>query len=290
METSKQRRRHNCKRSIPQGVGANQAFLNFVNSRYPVGNDPGLGDGLNTTGFLFNAPDHRKDNIYTGRLDYSISSKHKLFGRIQQDRFNDDQTAPQFPGDPNPLVSNIDHSRSWVVGETWTISNNLINQAFGGLTRQVDDFPINYAPTAPNIFTTSLIADPYGDIRGQGRNVAVPEFRDDLSYTHGKHSLDIRNGHQADPRAIDKPVGREFRGDRIGRQHPCAGRLDTSGGHFQRSGGAGGVGQRVSFADWADTAARIHSSPTTNQVTPLAPYSTTQRDFHYNEYEFYAPG
>ena len=77
----------------PQGVGANQAFLNFVNSRYPVGNDPSLGDGLNTTGFLFNAPDHRKDNIYTARLDYSISSKHKLFGRIQEDRFNDDQTG-----------------------------------------------------------------------------------------------------------------------------------------------------------------------------------------------------
>ncbi len=144
---------------------------------------------MNTTGFLFNAPDHRKDNIYTARLDYTISSKHKLFGRIQEDRFNDDQQAPQFPGDPDPLVSSIDHSRSWVVGETWTISNNLINQAFAGLTRQVDDFPINFAPTAPNIFSTSLIANPYGDIRGQGRNVAVPEFRDDVSYTHGKHTL-----------------------------------------------------------------------------------------------------
>ncbi len=65
----------------------------------------------------------------------------------------------------------------------------MINQGFAGLTRQVDDFPINFAPTAPNLLSPSLINGPFGDIRGQGRNVAVPEFRDDLSYTHGKHSF-----------------------------------------------------------------------------------------------------
>jgi len=55
----------------PQGVGADAAFLNFITTRYPVGNDP-AGDGLNTTGFLFNAPDHRKDNIFTARVDYVL--------------------------------------------------------------------------------------------------------------------------------------------------------------------------------------------------------------------------
>jgi Carboxypeptidase regulatory-like domain len=270
----------------PQGVGANQAFLNFVNSRYPVGNDPGLGDGLNTTGFLFNAPDHRKDNIYTGRLDYSISSKHKLFGRIQEDRFNDDQTAPQFPGDPNPLVSNIDHSRSWVVGETWTISNNLINQAFGGLTRQVDDFPINYAPTAPNIFTTSLIADPYGDIRGQGRNVAVPEFRDDISYTHGKHSLTfgtdikpirVQSTNQSDVNFVGIGLGGNILA------------LDDSTRPADISS------DPAAQAEWDNAFPLLlgRYSSTNSFIaydksgTPLAPYSTTQRNFHYNEYEFY---
>jgi hypothetical protein len=114
-------------------------------------------------------------------MDYNISQKHKLFGRLQEDRFNDDDSnfPPVFPGDPNPLVSIIDHDRSWVVGETWTLSNNLINQAFAGLTRQVLDFPVRFAPTAPNIVIPSLISQPFGDIRGQARNVAVPEIRDD---------------------------------------------------------------------------------------------------------------
>jgi Carboxypeptidase regulatory-like domain len=270
----------------PQGAGANQAFLAFVSSRYPVGNDPSLGDGLNTTGFLFNAPDHRKDNIYTGRLDYSISSKHKLFGRIQQDRFNDDETAPQFPGDPDPLVSAIDHSRSWVVGETWTISNNLINQGFAGLTRQVDDFPVNYAPTAPNIFSTSLIASPYGDIRGQGRNVAVPEFRDDLSYTHGKHSLTfgtdikpirVQSTNQSDVNFVGIGLGGNILA------------LDDSTRPADISS------DPAAQAEWDNAFPLLlgRYSSTDSFIaydksgTPLAPYSTTQRNFHYNEYEFY---
>jgi len=271
----------------PQGVGANQSFLNFINSRYPVGNDPSLGDGLNTTGFLFNVPDHRKDNVYTGRLDYSISSKHKLFGRIQEDRFNDDQAAPQFPGDPDPLVSSIDHSRSWVVGETWTISNNLINQGFAGLTRQVDDFPINFAPTAPNTFTTSLIANPYGDIRGQGRNVAVPEFRDDLSYTRGKHSftfgtdikpIRVQSTNQSDVNFVGIGLGGNILA------------LDNSTRPADISS------DPAAQAEWDNAFPLLlgRYSSTDSFIaydksgTPLTPYSTTQRNFHYNEYEFYA--
>jgi hypothetical protein len=271
----------------PQAVGADAAFLSFVNSRYPAGNDPGLGDGLNTTGFIFNAPDHRKDNIFTGRMDYSISAKHKLFGRIQEDRFNDDQTAPQFPGDPNPLVSNFNHSRSWVVGETWSISNNLINQAFGGLTRQVDDFPVNFAPTAPNLLSPSLIASPYGDIRGQGRNVAVPEFRDDLSYIHGKHSLvfgtdikpiRVKSSNQADINFVNIGLGGNILA------------LDASTRPADISS------DPAAQAEWDNAFPLLlgRYSETNALVaydksgTPLAPYTTTNRNFHYNEYEFYA--
>ena len=135
----------------PAGMGVDQSFLDFINSRYPVGNDASVSDGLNTTGFLFNVPIHRRDNIYTGRLDFTVMQKHKLFGRIQMDRFNDDDSVnvlPQFPSDPFPQASVLNHDRSWVVGETWTITNNLINQAVVGLTRQVIAFPIRFAPVS----------------------------------------------------------------------------------------------------------------------------------------------
>jgi Carboxypeptidase regulatory-like domain len=276
----------------PQGVGANAAFLAFVNSRYPVGNDPALGDGLNTTGFIFNAPIHRRDNIYTGRLDYSLSTKHKLFGRLQMDRFNDDDSVnvlPQFPGDPSPQVSDIDHDRSWVVGETWFISPTLTNQAFVGVSTQVFDTPVNFAPTAPNIFSTSLVSNPYADIRGQGRTVSVPEVRDDLTWTHGNHSLTfgtdikpirVKTANQADISFVSIGIDN---GSSLNSLDASTRPADISGDAF-------------SLAEWdrAFTLLLGRYNQTDSFLAydhdgnALPQYSTTHRDFHYNEYEFYA--
>ena len=79
------------------------------------------------------------------------------------DRFNDDDRAtilPQFPGDPTPQVSDIrpfafmgggrdlvHHAESDQPGVRWHHYT-------------VFDAPVNFAPTAPNIFTTSLISNP----------------------------------------------------------------------------------------------------------------------------------
>lgn len=273
----------------PQGVGADQAFLAFLNSRYPVGNDPALSDGLNTTGFLFNVPIHRKENIYTGRVDYNLSQKHKLFARLQMDRFNDDDDTnvlPQFPGDPLPQERIINHDRSWVVGETWLVSSNVINQAFVGLTRQVLDFPVNFAPTAPNIFTTSLITQPFADIRGQNRNVAVPEIRDDFSYIHGNHAfgfgadikpIRVKSANQADINFVSIGLGGTLNA------------LDASTRPADISSSAAAQSEwdrafSLLLGRFAQTNAFIaydHSG------AALPAYTTTHRNFHYNEYEFY---
>jgi hypothetical protein len=275
----------------PQGVGANAAFLAFINSRYPVGNDPALGDGLNTTGFIFNAPIHRRDNIYTGRLDYSLSSKHKLFGRLQMDRFNDDDSSnilPQFPGDPSPQLSDIDHDRSWVVGETWFITSNLTNQAFVGESTQLFDTPVNFAPTAPNIFSTSLVSNPYADIRGQGRTVNVPEVRDDLNWSHGNHTftfgtdikpIRVKTANQADISFVSIGIDN---GSSLNSLDASTRPSDIAGDAFSLSEWdraftllLGRYNQTDSFL------AYDHSG------NALPQYSTTHRDFHYNEYEFY---
>ena len=276
----------------PQGVGANTAFLSFLNSRYPAGNDPALGDGLNTSGFLFNTPTHIRDNIFTGRADYNLSAKHKLFGRLQMDRFNDDDSAnvlPQFPSDPHPQVSDIDHDRSWVVGETWFISRNLTNQVYAGLTRQVFDTPVNFAPTAPTLFTTSLITSPFADIRGQSRNVGVPEIRDDLSYTLGRHSLTF--GTDIKPIRVKSTNQADVNFVSIGIDNGSSlNALDASTRPGDISSGAAAQAEwdrafTLLLGRYNQTNANIAYDKAGNM---LPAYSTTKRDFHYNEYEFYA--
>ena len=45
--------------------------------QYPVGNNSSLGDGLNFTGYTFNAPIHSKQDTYTAKLDYNVDSSGK---------------------------------------------------------------------------------------------------------------------------------------------------------------------------------------------------------------------
>jgi hypothetical protein len=144
----------------PKGIGPNQAFLSFINSRYPHANDLTGGDGVNTGGFRWNSPLHYSSNDYVSRIDYNLNSKMKMFGRVSIYRktTGDDvnfTSAQLFPGDP---VSNeiIDHSWSFVIGHTWTISNNKVNQFNFGETRSILNFPALFNPTGTTQYTTFM--------------------------------------------------------------------------------------------------------------------------------------
>src|SRR6185295_12134308 len=140
----------------PKGVGPNAALLSFINSRYPHANDLTAGDGVNTGGSTFNAPSKRKDATYTNRIDWNATSKQQVFGRwniarrTQTDTVN--SVAAQFPGDPE-TAQIIVRDYAWVVGHTWTINSNIVNQATAGTSRSGLLFPEDFEPSAPTVFT-----------------------------------------------------------------------------------------------------------------------------------------
>jgi hypothetical protein len=187
----------------PQGIGPDQALLAVLNSRYPHANDLTQGDGVNTGGFRWNAPKHLGSNDYVGRIDYNLSDKMKLFGRFSIYRRNEGDNAnfaapEQFPGDP--LTHEIvDHSWAFVVGHTWTINANMLNQFNYGETTSVLSFPTAFNPTGINQFNTmmpssgaiSQITQPFPDGASQRRSVPIPVFKDDFNYTRGNHSFQI---------------------------------------------------------------------------------------------------
>jgi hypothetical protein len=182
----------------PQGVGDNAALLSFVNGRYPSTiNDPsGFGDGINTAGYIFTVPAHQTQNVYTGRIDYNLTSKHKLFllGIVDRqgvdDNFNTD--IVQFAGDPAPNSRDTFNNYAFSLGWTWTATTNMINQVSVGLIRSILDFPSRQAPTFPNSVSFSPdISSPYLGSASQSRNVPVPEFREGLTWIKGKHTMDF---------------------------------------------------------------------------------------------------
>ena len=176
----------------PQGVGVNQALLDFVNQRYPLPNDLTLGNGVNTGGFRFNAPSLRADNTYTGRVDFNLSNAQRLFVRAnkisaaQTDTVN--SVAQQFPGDPETaLITTGDWA--FAVGHNWTVNDSFVNSATVGLTKSILGFPNLFHPSSPQSYTFGPLTAPFAGFATQAREVPVWTYRDDVTWTRGSHGL-----------------------------------------------------------------------------------------------------
>ncbi|HWR16160.1 MAG TPA: TonB-dependent receptor [Terriglobales bacterium] len=179
----------------PQGVGANTALMQFLNSRYPQANDLTGGDGLNTGGYRFNSPVNRTANDYVTKIDYNLNNSMKLSGRfsILRDRYGDsvNYAAPvRFPGDP--MTKTIENtSYSFVINHNWTISPTMVNQFTYGKTVSQLAFPTNWNPNGTNYWQVggSLLTNPYYNQSNQQRKNPIPVFRDDFSWQKGNHNI-----------------------------------------------------------------------------------------------------
>lgn len=188
----------------PQGIGADPALLSLINTRYPRANDLTVGDGINTAGFRFNAPNRLSGNIYTTRLDLNATDNQKLFARVNVVRrgFTDiaNNVAQQFPGDPeNGRIVVKDYAVA--AGHSWTISPSLANQVTVGVTRASVNFNSQFVPTSPNQFGMPApvtggtfggnfgIAAPFSTLTTQSRRVPVPTIRDDFNWSKGSHEM-----------------------------------------------------------------------------------------------------
>ncbi|HUE80580.1 MAG TPA: TonB-dependent receptor [Pyrinomonadaceae bacterium] len=168
-------------------VGVNPtglAVLAEAASRYPA-NDTTTGDGLNTSGFRFNAPTPLRWNTHIARLDFNLTEdgKHLLFlrGNYQQDVIGG---VPQFPDTPAPNFWN--HPTGFAVGHTWTVSNTLINNFRYGYTREAFT---NQGDSSENFITFRFVFEPRRFLRTLSRKTPVHNFTDDISWIRGTHNF-----------------------------------------------------------------------------------------------------
>jgi hypothetical protein len=283
----------------PRGIGPNQAFLSFINSRYPQANDLTAGDGINTGGFRFNAPSRRKDSTYTNRIDWNATSKQKIFGRwnvarrTQTDTLN--TVAEQFPGDPEGGQIVV-KDYAWVVGHTWVASSAIVNQATVGVSRSGLEFPVAASPSFPSQFGTvpgtvsggtfGPISAPFANFSFQSRFVPVPTFRDDLTWVKGSHTLAF--GGVFKPIRVQSTLNNDFNFVTIGlggllggldpSLQPANLRNDTtSAGNYD-----------AAFAFMLGRYAQIQTNFNYDvNGTAFAPGTGKTRNYRYDEYEVY---
>jgi hypothetical protein len=178
-----------CTQPGSAGCGVNPA-MQAVMGLYPSGNDPLLGfdGGLNSTGYLFNAPTNTANNIYTARLDFNLTrdGKHTIFWRGDLAGIKTDITPAQFPGLPpnNQLLNN---SRGMAVSYTAILRPNLVNTAEWGFIRQ----GISESGGTSDAFTAQNFSDLLNFTGGFARTVPTQEVRDDISWTHRSHTIQV---------------------------------------------------------------------------------------------------
>jgi hypothetical protein len=182
----------------PAGIGENAAVLALINSRYPAANNiAGGGDGVNSGYYSFTTPEPDDETNYTARLDYNITSRHRIFALTTLNRRNATESAPEFPSD-GTIAPEIDRSYRWAVGDYWTINSKMVDEITFGYTVSDLDFPRkNLNPNGTNLIsftggTTSFISDPYlSPVNGQGRRIPIPEIANNLQWQHHSHSIQL---------------------------------------------------------------------------------------------------
>ena len=178
--------------------GINPAALSALADaarRYPA-NDTTVGDGLNTSGFRFNARTPTELNTYIARFDFNLTNQQTLFvrGNYQNDLvtravyFSPDCSTPGdniqcFPDTP-PLTT-WNHPKGLAIGHIWTASNSLVNRLNYGLTRA--SFTQN-GDSNDNRINFRFIFSPNAYARTLRRTTPVHNFVDDVSWIRGNHS------------------------------------------------------------------------------------------------------
>jgi Carboxypeptidase regulatory-like domain/TonB dependent receptor len=131
-------------------------------------------------------PQTLKVNEYLGRVDYQATSKDRIFGRINGFTFNNNKTFSSGSADPSSAFyatrSNYTILGSW----NRVIGSSLINEVHGSFSHfQWQNLPL-YTSQAIT-FGAVTVGAPYN--YPQIFNQDVQEYRDDVYYLIGKHSL-----------------------------------------------------------------------------------------------------
>ena len=173
----------------PAGIGINPAALTALKA-FPVGNSSTAGDGLNSTGYLFNAPGYNVQNTYITRLDYNLdqAGKHTIFlrGNLQNDwTDNQSRNAPQLPGEqPNSVT--LANNKGLAAGYTAVLTPSMVATTRYGLTRAGGE---TTGILASNYEWFRGFSTPYGTSTGLSRIVPVHTISQDLSWNKSAHSF-----------------------------------------------------------------------------------------------------
>jgi carboxypeptidase family protein len=161
----------------------------------PLPNNFTLGDGLNTSGFTFVAPQTERQYDFTTKIDHNFNDRHAIYVRYShgaQNTLGDNANGglKAFPGLPN-IVDTFRSPRNLAVSYRATITPTLINEFVAGFNRFTFSFnnpdpnASSNSPVILNLVTDPLNASPSVN---NARKITIRQYVDNLSYARGSHT------------------------------------------------------------------------------------------------------
>ena len=184
----------------PQGLGLDSSIQSFL-GRTPLPNNFNIGDGLNTAGYQFLAPEHERQVDFMIRIDHQFNAKNSIFGRWQQGHQNTvgdiaNGGLRPFPNAPD-TVDTFRQPRNLAISWRYTPNASVTNEAVIGMNRFGFNFAnpdSNYLKNPPFVFLGDAVsgnnlAPPLQNYVGNKRVITTIQFVDNLSYVRGAHAL-----------------------------------------------------------------------------------------------------
>ncbi len=173
-----------------QKLGIDPYMQTELNMMPTTGNNTGFGDGLNTTGYSFNARNNETRDNVTGRLDYYLNANNQFTGiyKWTRDIVDRPDLATFFTVTP-PDYNNI-NTKSITGSWRWSPRANLTNELRGGYVTLPVDFLSN--TPAPKYFITNasvIFTSPVPEFLPQSRSTDVFAWQDNATWVHGRHTV-----------------------------------------------------------------------------------------------------
>lgn len=181
--------------TAPGGCGLDPTTQALINAM-PLPNNFFTGDGLNTAGFSWVAPEREKQYDFTTKIDHAISDRQTIYVRYAQGEQNTigdtvNGGLQVFPDTPT-LVDTFRDPKNLAINHRWSPTERMTNEFVFGFNRfafSFDNGDQNFNTRPP--FAFNLIANPFSNI-GQvynARKLRTTQFVDNFSVIASSHTL-----------------------------------------------------------------------------------------------------
>jgi hypothetical protein len=170
------------------GLTIDPAIQSLLSQLPTAGNNNQVGDGLNTTGYTFNARNNETRDNVIGKLDYYLSTKQSFSGAYRWNRDLVDRPDLGTFFTPIPPQGNDNHAHFMSAAWRWNPVPTITNEFRGGFDRQVSSFV--FSGTQPAYYVTGLsFSAPATQPSPEVRIVNNYAIQDNASWVKGAHSM-----------------------------------------------------------------------------------------------------